>query len=79
MKWSTVRPAVNALSSTLLESWEEKDSILAMSDRWSPAQKPQNYPSDEQVKKMLPKMYPSLSLGGSWITISISFYPFNSF
>ena len=58
LKWSTVKPAVESLSEKLMTGWGEKDDVLSAADRWAPAEIPQDHPSEESVKNLLPKLNP---------------------
>ena len=60
LKWSTVKPAVDTLTRKLLESWDEKRDVLCANDRWCPAAVPDDHPSDDVVKRLQPKLNPSL-------------------
>ena len=60
LKWSTVKPAVDTLTRKLLESWDEKRDVLCATDRWCPAAVPDDHPSDDVVKRLQPKLNPSL-------------------
>ena len=62
LKWSTVKPAVQKLTTKLLSSWHEKDDVLTNTERWSPATAPSDHPCDAQVKRLMPKLNPNLSL-----------------
>ncbi len=61
IKWSTVRPVVQNLTARLLESWDDVGSVLRDSSRWTPAGRPEDHPTPDQVKKILPKLNPNLS------------------
>lgn len=58
VKWSTVRPHVEALSSRLLAAWDEAKGVLSQEDRWAPAIVPTDFPDESTVKKLLPKLNP---------------------
>ena len=58
VKWSTVRPAVQSLSSRLLDSWHEVNEVLSQPDRWAPANVPDDHPDGEMLNKLLPKLNP---------------------
>ena len=58
VKWSTVRPCVEALSSRLLAAWHETKSVLSQDDRWAAAVVPTDHPDENAVKKLLPKLTP---------------------
>ena len=60
LKWSTVKPAVEALTTKLQTSWDEKDAVLSAADRWAPAQVPEDHPTEEEVKGLLPKLNPQM-------------------